>query len=119
MLKDGQSIQLTTNEKYRDQTTDEVIWIDSQYYPTLFQRLAPGDRFHLDDGMLSLTVQSVGPDTVYCLVERGGELGSWKRVELPSERLYPTDFDATYKADLAYAFEHKVCCYTSVHVIPY
>ncbi|THD19858.1 Pyruvate kinase [Fasciola hepatica] len=108
ILKDGQSVQLTTNERYRDQTTEDVIWVDSQYYPTVLQRLAPGDRFYLDDGMLSLIVQTVGCDTVECLVERGGELGSWKRVELPSERLYPADFETTYKTDLAYASECKV-----------
>ncbi|KAG5446424.1 pyruvate kinase [Clonorchis sinensis] len=107
-LKDGQFVKLTINNEFQNATSDELIYLDSQYFPCLVQCVSVGDRIHLDDGMLSLIVRDVTSTTISCLVEQGGQLGGGKRVDLPSERLYQKTFKTTYQRDLAFACESKV-----------
>ncbi|CAL8076844.1 unnamed protein product [Calicophoron daubneyi] len=107
MLKDGQLLTLSLKDEFKNNCTADTIWIDSQYFPKVLQSISPGDRVHLDDGMISLIVRNVKPDSLNCSVVQGGELGSWKHVELPLERIYK-ESQPTYLTGLQFAAECKV-----------
>ncbi|KAF7256229.1 hypothetical protein EG68_06496 [Paragonimus skrjabini miyazakii] len=107
-LNDGQIVKLTLDTDLKNSTSDTLIFIDTQYFPTFIHCVKPGDRIHLDDGMLTLIVRELGLDSITCLVEQGGDLGSWKRVDLPNGRVYHQTFETAYMRDLAFAVESKV-----------
>ncbi|KAA3671957.1 pyruvate kinase [Paragonimus westermani] len=73
-LNDGQIVKLTVDTDLKNSTSDTLIFIDTQYFPTFIHCVKPGDRIHLDDGMLTLIVRELGLDNITCLVEQGGEL---------------------------------------------
>nr|CAH8848596.1 unnamed protein product [Trichobilharzia regenti] len=108
VVQTGQIIQLSISDEYEDKSSNSVIWISSNYFPTLIQCVAIGDRIYIDEGMISLIVRDIKIDGITCLVEQGGEVGSYKRVQLPSERLYEKTFDTTYKSDLEFAVQCQV-----------
>ena len=79
----GNSITLHTDDKTRDQGSDEKnLFID---YKGLSKCLKPGMKVLLDDGAVTLTVKStnVGSGTVECVIENTGDLRSRAGVNLP------------------------------------
>ncbi|CAH8498963.1 unnamed protein product [Schistosoma turkestanicum] len=108
ILQKGQMVKLTIDDKYKDNTTSSIIWINSQYFPSILHSIATGDRIYIDDGMIPLIVHDVEIDNINCSVEQGGEVGSYKRVQFPCERMYEETFDNIYKSDLEFAVQCQV-----------
>ncbi|GFT20355.1 pyruvate kinase [Nephila pilipes] len=104
-LMKGKTIKLTTNEKFKDNCSSEVTYID---YKNIHKVVKPGDRIYINDGQMCVRVKSMESDTLECVIENGGMLGSNKGCNLPG---IATDLPAMSekdKQDLLFGLEHDV-----------
>ena len=100
-----QIITITTDEKYRENQTETIVWVD---YKNIAHVLDVGKKIYIDDGLISLVVVEVIGDELKCSVENGGVLGSKKGVNLPGS---PVDLPAVSeqdKKDLLFGVEQGV-----------
>lgn len=79
-LQTGKMIKLTTDDKYYEEGTEEIIWVD---YKNITKVLSVGCKVYIDDGLISLIVKEIGDDYLNCEIENGGDLGSKKGCNLP------------------------------------
>lgn len=101
----GEKIKVTTNKDWFEKGNVEKIYAD---YPNMVKVLKAGDRIFIDDGLISLIVDHVEGDTLSCIIENGGKLGSQKGVNLPN---VPVDLPAVSekdKSDLLFGVKHGV-----------
>ena len=88
-LKDGQPITLHSGSVFI-LTTEDIAGDDERVatnYPDLPRVVQPGTRLLLDDGALSLVVESTTDTDVICRVIDGGVLGERKGINLPGVAL--------------------------------
>ena len=88
-LKDGQPVQLTPGSLFI-LTTEDIAGDEKRVatnYPELPRVVQPGTRLLLDDGALSLVVESTTDTDVICRVVDGGLLGERKGINLPGVAL--------------------------------
>lgn len=104
-LQKGQTIKLTTDKAYESKGTKDCVYID---YDNIQKVIQPGNKIYVDDGLMSLVVDSVQGSFLTCTVENGGTLGSRKGCNLPG---IPVDLPALSekdKSDLKFGVEQKV-----------
>ncbi|KAG9508961.1 Pyruvate kinase, partial [Fragariocoptes setiger] len=101
----GRRVKLTTDDKFREAVTSELIYVD---YANIGRVVSPGQRVYLDDGLISLLVQEVHSNSLTCLVENAGKLGSRKGVNLPGVAVDLQAVSAKDKKDLMFAIEHDL-----------
>merc|ERR1712212_1410742 len=104
-LKAGASINITTNEAYKEKCTSEVLWVD---YKNISKVISPGKRLFIDDGLISVVCKDIADDHFVGTVENGGNLGSRKGCNLPGT---DTDLPAVSekdKSDLLFGVEQGV-----------
>ena len=101
-LNQGNTITLHTTPLEGGSTPD-ALYID---YKSLHKALAPGMHVLLDDGAITLTVQSIHGEKVICTVDNTGDLRSRAGVNLPfadtSDLPAMSDKD---KADIRYGMQ--------------
>jgi pyruvate kinase len=88
-LKDDKPLQLLAGEQFII-TTRPIVGEDHQVstnYPDLARVVKPGTRLLLDDGALSLIVESTTDTDVVCRVIDGGMLAERKGINLPGVAL--------------------------------
>lgn len=93
-LQKGAKLRIVTDDKFKNDCSEEHLWLD---YPNITKVLEVGSKIYVDDGLLSLIVQSKGADYLDCLIENGGALGSKKGVNLPNAAV---DLPAVSKKDI-------------------
>lgn len=77
-------------------------------YPYLSNDLKPGSKVLLDDGNFSLTVESVEPGAIHCIVHDSGVLKSRKGMNMPDSQLSVPSITDKDKADLAFMLENDI-----------
>lgn len=88
-LKDGQPVKLNAGSLFI-LTTEDIAGDEKRVatnYPELPRVVQPGTRLLLDDGALSLVVESTTDTEVICRVIDGGMLGERKGINLPGVAL--------------------------------
>ena len=106
-LKDDQPIELKSGSQFII-TTRPVAGDDGQVstnYGDLPRVVKPGTRMLLDDGALSLIVESTTDDDVICRVIDGGLLGERKGINLPGVELPIDSLTEKDIVDLKWAVE--------------
>ncbi|CAG0918598.1 unnamed protein product [Notodromas monacha] len=104
-LETGGKLRLTTDEKYENACTGELIYLD---YKNITKVVQPGSRIFIDDGLISVKVASVGPDYLDCEVENGGMLGTKKGVNLPGAAVDLPAVSEKDKQDLVFGVQQGV-----------
>jgi pyruvate kinase len=108
-LKDDQPIKLTAGAAFTI-TTRAVLGDENQVstnYHDLPRVVQPGTRMLLDDGALSLIVESATDTDVVCRVIDGGLLGERKGINLPGVALPIDSLTDKDIVDLKWAVEQK------------
>lgn len=75
----------------------------STTYQALPSDVSPGAKLLLDDGLLELLVESVGPTDIQCRVVTGGWLGEHKGINLPGCEVSAPSLTDKDKADVSFA----------------
>lgn len=105
-LQKGNKITLQTSTKYEEEgSTETDLFIN---YSGLSKCLSPGMKVLLDDGVVIMTVDSVGEGTVVCTIDNTGDIRSRAGVNLPmAETDLPAMSDKD-KADIKYGMTKDI-----------
>ncbi|CAB9500877.1 Pyruvate kinase [Seminavis robusta] len=105
-LQKGNKITLQTSKQYEEEGSDENnLFIN---YAGLSKSLNPGMNVLLDDGVVIMTVDSVGDGSVVCSIDNTGEIRSRAGVNLPmAETDLPAMSDKD-KADIKYGMTKDI-----------
>jgi len=101
----GSTIDLTTNEEYREKGTPEKLWIS---YEKLSESLSVGGAILLDDGLIELRVEKISGDVVTCRVMNTGLLGERKGVNLPGCVVDLPALTEKDKQDIRFGIENDI-----------
>ena len=99
-LKEGEEFTLCTGEVDGDSTRVSVT------YPGLAEELKPGDRVLIDDGLVSMVVESISAGEIHCRVENGGTLSDNKSINLPGVSVKLPALTEKDREDLRFAAEN-------------
>lgn len=104
-LYDGQHVTLYAAEDETPDADGHVIPVDFQQ---LFESVQTGERLLLDDGRLTLVVDSVSERALRACVIVGGILTSHKGINLPGAQLRISGYTSKDEADLAFGIAQGV-----------
>jgi pyruvate kinase len=99
VLKDGQTFVMSTEEV---QGTGDCVFVQ---YPGILQDVSPGSPVYLDDGNITMEVQSVAGNRVVCTVKSGGIIRDGKKVNLPGSKVSLPALSDKDVDDLKFAVE--------------
>jgi len=97
ILEKGSKVRLSTNEAMRDKGTEKEFFVD---YTNITKVCHEGDTVFIDDGLVSLKVESIGADYMDCIVENSGAVSNHKGVNLPNVDVDLPAVSAKDKGDL-------------------
>uniref|UniRef100_A0A158PCG9 Pyruvate kinase n=1 Tax=Angiostrongylus cantonensis TaxID=6313 RepID=A0A158PCG9_ANGCA len=104
-LRRGNSILVSNDPALENYCTATTVYIDYKNLPRVLKK---GSRIFIDDGLISLVVEDLTTDSVSCIVENGGMLGSHKGVNLPGTIIDLPAVTERDKADLLFGVEQNV-----------
>jgi pyruvate kinase len=108
-LKDDRPVKLVAGQQFII-TTRPIVGDENQVstnYPDLARVVKPATRLLLDDGALSLIVESTTDTDVICRVIDGGELGERKGINFPGVALPIDSLTEKDIVDLNWAVEQE------------
>ena len=98
-LKAGESFTLRTDEV--EGTAQQV----SVTYPGLAEDISVGSTILVDDGLISIRVESIEGSAIVCRVENGGRLSNNKSINIPGASISLPALTERDKNDLRFAAE--------------
>jgi len=102
LLKKGSFYTLTNREVPGDEERVSVT------FASLPQKVKIGDRIFLADGTLELKVKELTPNDIICRIIRGGELTSYKGINIPNISMdIPSLTEKDYQ-DILFGIKNKV-----------
>ena len=104
-LFEGQQVTLYAAEDEAPDAIGQVIPVD---FRQLFESVQTGERLLLDDGRLTLEVDSVSARGLEAHVIVGGLLTSHKGINLPGVQMRISGYTSKDEADLAFGVSHGV-----------
>ncbi|KYO32301.1 hypothetical protein Y1Q_0000374 [Alligator mississippiensis] len=104
-LVKGSRVTVTTDEAYKERCDQSVIWVD---YRNLARVVKVGRKIFVDDGLISLVVKEIGPNSCVTEVENGGVLCSRKGVNLPGAEVDLPAVSERDVRDLHFGLQHGV-----------
>ncbi|XP_003739734.1 pyruvate kinase PKM [Galendromus occidentalis] len=104
-LLKGATIDVTTDESFKESCSEKKLFVD---YKNITKVVATGQKIFIDDGLISLVAQQVTADTITCVIENGGLLGSKKGVNLPNADVDLPAVSEKDKQDLQFGIEQGV-----------
>uniref|UniRef100_A0A2K6U7D8 Pyruvate kinase n=1 Tax=Saimiri boliviensis boliviensis TaxID=39432 RepID=A0A2K6U7D8_SAIBB len=104
-LVKGSQVLVTVDPAFRTRGNANTVWVD---YPNIVRVVPVGGRIYLDDGLISLVVQKIGPEGLVTQVENGGVLGGRKGVNLPGVQVDLPGLSEQDFRDLRFGVEHGV-----------
>lgn len=105
VLEVGAKVRITTNDKYYDQGSKDIFWVDYKNMP----KVVPiGGTVYVDDGLLSLKVVSKGADFLDCEVVNSAAISNHKGVNLPNVDVDLPALSPKDLKDLAFGVEQGV-----------
>ncbi|CAG9531903.1 unnamed protein product, partial [Cercopithifilaria johnstoni] len=98
-------IKLTTDKDFSSKCNANVLYVDYENMPNI---LKPGAHVFIDDGLISLVVNSIQGKDIMCTIENGGKLGSKKGVNLPGTKCDLPAVSEKDTQDLKFGIEQGV-----------
>ena len=109
-LKDSKPVVLQKDNNFllttRDVEGDEKEV--SITYKSLPQQLFIGTTVLIDDGKIKLTVEQINDTDIICKINRGGELGEKKGINIPGINIDMPYLNENDKADILFGIENDV-----------
>ncbi len=102
ILKRDALFTLTTRQITGDENAVSITYAD------LPKRVTPGCRILLDDGRITLIVQTITDTDIVCRIADGGEISDRKGVNVPHVPLHMPYLSEADEADLRFAVEEDV-----------
>ena len=102
ILKEGSEIILTTAPVAGNARRVSVT------YPELPRDLSPGRTVLIDDGLITLVVEKICGEEIFCRVVHGGELRSHKGLNLPGTKLNLPALSEADRHDLRHALAQEI-----------
>ncbi|XP_058015860.1 pyruvate kinase PKLR isoform X2 [Ahaetulla prasina] len=104
-LVKGSRLIVTTDPAFQEQCDSQNIWVD---YANLPKVVNVGGRIFIDDGLISLLVKELRPDSCVVEVENGGMLCSRKGVNLPGAKVDLPALSQRDRHDLEFGVQQGV-----------
>jgi len=105
ILEAGQMVRLSTDEAMRAKGTEKCFFVD---YANITGVCQEGTTVFIDDGLVSLRVESIGADYMDCVVQNSGAVSNHKGVNLPNVDVDLPAVSAKDKGDLELGVELNV-----------
>lgn len=102
VLEEGKEFTLTVSECMGNSEKAEIS------YKNLPSEVKPGDKLVMDDGKISLKVDSVSDTDIVCRVIHGGKISDRKSVNLPGVALNMPYMSEKDKSDILFGIEMDV-----------
>ncbi|KAI0216651.1 Pyruvate kinase PKM [Lamellibrachia satsuma] len=104
-LKSGQTVVLTTEDKYKNACDKSHIWVD---YDNIINVALPSHTIFIDNDSIMLNVQDISGDAITCVVEGDCKLGSSKTVHLPGIKVELPALTEADREDVEWGLEAGV-----------
>lgn len=104
-LEKGEKVVITTNDQFANKCTKDVVYVD---YKNIVKVIEPGKRIYIDDGQISLLVDSITGLDVTCIIENTGKLSDHKGVNLPGTKVDLPTLSDKDEDDIKFGVEQKV-----------
>ncbi|MDP4120289.1 MAG: pyruvate kinase [Bacillota bacterium] len=98
-LKTGQNFTLTTEDIIGDSTRSHIS------HESLPKEVQPGNSILIDDGLIELKVKECTDTTIVCEVINGGEVSSFKGINVPGAKLSLPFLNDHDKSDIAFGVQ--------------
>lgn len=99
-LKKGQEFILTTREILGDEKAVSIT------YENLIHDIKIGTKILIDDGLISMRVETMTDTDIICIVENGGPVSNHKGVNVPNVALSMPYVSQKDKEDIIWGIEH-------------
>jgi pyruvate kinase len=106
-MKKGETIVLTNDPEFDGASDEKMLYVG---YEKLTEKLTPGTKVLLDDGLIGMKVTEVQGKNVACEILNTSEIGERKGVNLPGVITDLPPLSEKDKADISFGIEHDIDC---------